>query len=78
MTQKASLLREWSSTKPSPAAVASATRITEEEFKDVWRLACILDSIAEEARRNERERILNMGFWQVCRLFWKGRTLHAK
>lgn len=76
MTQKPSLLREWYSTNnPSPAAVAAATRITEEEFKDVYRLALILDSIAEEARKNERERILGMNFWEMCREFWKGRKL---
>ena len=79
MTQKPNLLREWYSTNfPSPAAVAAASRITEEEFKDIDRLSRILDSIAEEARKNERERILGMGFWTLCLEFWKGRRLHAK
>lgn len=79
MTQRPSLLREWYSTNvPSPAAVAAATRITKEEFEDIGRLAAILDSIAEEARKNERERILAMGFWTLCAEFWKGRKLRAK
>lgn len=73
---KPSLLRAWYSTSnPSPAAVAAASRITEEEFRDVYRFARILDSIAQEARDNERARILKMGFWELCREFWKGKKI---
>lgn len=79
MPHKPSLLREWYSINmPSPAAVAAASRITEADFRDIDKLSRILDSIAEEARKNERERILSMGFWNLCAEFWKGRKLHAK
>jgi hypothetical protein len=61
---------------PSPAAVAFATRITEEQFRDVYVFAAMIDEIAEEARTNERKRIFKMGFMEMWREFWKGRKLY--
>jgi hypothetical protein len=63
-------------TEPTPAALAVATKITEEEFRDVYGFALLLDAIAEQARETERERVLSMGFWELFREFWKGRKLH--
>lgn len=63
---------------PSPAAVAAATRLTEQQFYDVYACAQFIDDIAKEARANERKRILGMGFWALCKEFWKGRKLYAK
>lgn len=63
---------------PSPAAVAAATRITQKQYEDVYTFASILDGIAQEARDNERKRIFKMGFFQLCREFWRGRKLYGK
>lgn len=60
----------------SPAAMAWATRLTEDTFRDVYALAVEADKIAEEARTNERKRIFEMGFLELCREFWKGRKLY--
>lgn len=63
---------------PSPAALAAATRITEDMFKDVYRLALFLDDIAEEAREHERQRILSMSFADCFRLLWTRRQIRRK
>ena len=63
---------------PSPAAVAWATRLREETFRDIYALAVEADKIAEEARNNERRRIFNMGFLELAREFWKGKKLYEK
>ena len=62
-------------TEPTPAALAVATRITEEEFHDVYGFALLLDQVADQARETERERILGMGFWELTREFWRGRKV---
>lgn len=64
--------------KPSPAALAAATRLTEEIYHDVYKLANFLDAIAEEARENERRRILSMTFMDIFREFWQRRKLQRK
>lgn len=64
--------------RPSAAAMAFVARLTEEDWKDVYQLACKIDDVAEEARVNERRRIFSMGFMEIMREFWKGQKLHAK
>ena len=61
--------------RPSPAAMAAATRITLEQFQDVEQFASILDDIAEEARRNERARIFKMGFIEMWREIWRTKKI---
>jgi hypothetical protein len=61
--------------EPSPAALAWATRLTEIQFRDVYLLASMVDEVAEEARVNERRRIFNMGFFELCREFWRGEKI---
>ena len=63
---------------PSPAAVAWATRITEAEFFDVYQLALRIDEVAQEARRNERNRIFSMSAKELFAEFWSGRQLRRK
>jgi hypothetical protein len=62
----------------SPAAMAAATRLTEEQFRDVYQLASFLDNIAEEARASERTKIFNMNAVDLIRLFWEGKKLYRK
>jgi hypothetical protein len=62
--------------EPSPAGVAWATRLTEEQFRNVYTLAHLVDQVAEEARENERKRIFGMSFFDLCHEFWKGRKFH--
>ena len=72
------IIEGWSVAGPSPAAVAWATRLKEETFRDIYALAVEADKIAEEARNNERRRIFNMGFLELAREFWKGKKLYEK
>lgn len=78
MERKESVFVETKDLKPSPAAVAAATRMTEEIFRDITRLAWYLDAIAEEARMNERKRIFSMGPRELTMLFWNSRKLHRR
>lgn len=64
--------------KPSPAALAAATRLTEEIFLDVNALACFLDGIAQEARENERKRIFAMSAREIFAAFWNNKKLYRK
>jgi hypothetical protein len=64
--------------RPTPAGLAFASRVTEKQFKDLYTFACLVDDVAEEARVNERKRIFTMSFTELCKEFWKGRTLHVK
>jgi hypothetical protein len=64
--------------RPSAAALAFVSRLTEADWKDVYSLACKIDDVAEEARTNERNRILTMGFGGIMREFWKGKKLYVK
>ena len=59
----------------SPAALAFATRITEDVYKDVYGFARLLDAVLDETRANERHRIFNMGFFELCREFWRDRKI---
>jgi hypothetical protein len=61
----------------SPAALAFANRVTQEQFEDVYFFAHLVDQIAEEARTNERKRIFSMSFREIFAEFWKGRKLYA-
>lgn len=61
---------------PTPAAMAFATRVTQEQFEDVTLFASMIDGVAQEARVNERARIFKMGFLELMREFWKGRQIH--
>lgn len=60
---------------PSPAAMAFATRVTEEQFQDVTLFASMIDVVAEEARRNERARIFSMSLLDLLREFRLGKRL---
>lgn len=64
--------------KPTPAAMAAATRITDEIYHDVTALAYFLDGIADEARINERRRIFNMSFTEIMSEAWKARAIRKK
>ena len=55
--------------------MAFATRITEEQFRDITEFALLIDGVAQEARENERARIFRMGFTELVGEFWKGRRL---
>jgi hypothetical protein len=63
----------------SPAALAFATRLTIEDFLDVYKFASIIDTAFEKALsqavEEERQRIFRMGFLELWREFWKGRKL---
>jgi hypothetical protein len=65
--------------KPSAAALAFATRITRQEFDDVYIFAARIDEAFEEAlkraREEERQRIFRLGFVALWREFWAGRKL---
>jgi hypothetical protein len=52
--------------------------LTFDDFKDVYFLATLVDDVAQEARDNERKRIFSMGFFELCREFWKGKQFYAK
>lgn len=67
--------------RPSPAALALATKIDPATYADIYVFACMIDAAFENAleaaREEERERIFRMGFLELLREFWKGRKLHA-
>lgn len=62
----------------SPAALAFASRVTQEQFEDVYFFASMIDKVAEGARTNERARIFRMSFTELFREFWKGRKLYER
>jgi hypothetical protein len=70
-----SLTEDGEHISPSPAAVAWATRISQEDFFDVYKLAMKIDQVAHEARTNERRRIFAMSFTELMSEFWSGRKL---
>ena len=61
---------------PSPAAVAWATRLSEEDFLNVYQLAAKIDEVAEEARMNERKRIFSMGFIELLTEVFRVKKIH--
>lgn len=66
--------------RPSMAALAFATRITVEDFNDVYRMAVVIDDAFAEgfarARMEERQRIFKMSPLELIREFWKGKRLY--
>jgi hypothetical protein len=60
-------------------ALAFATRVTESDFRDVYRMARLVDeafhAAIERTRKEERERIFRMGFMDLMREFWRGRKV---
>lgn len=64
---------------PSIAALALATRITPEQYKDIYQFAMEIDLAFQralgEAVEEERQRIFRMPFTEVMREFWRGRKL---
>lgn len=65
---------------PSPAALAFATRITSEQFQDVYVFAVEIDrafsAALERTRMEERRRIFNMGAWELIQEFWRSKKLY--
>jgi hypothetical protein len=63
----------------SPAALALSTRITIEDFRDVYKFASMIDTAFKEALKqaveDERQRIFRMSFIELWCEFWKGRQL---
>jgi len=64
---------------PSQAALAFANRLTEEQFRNIYTFANLIDAAFENALaiavEEERQRILGMGFGELMREFWRGRKL---
>ena len=67
---------------PSPAALRFATRLTEQQFRDVYGFANLIDmafeAAIEEAKEEERQRLFSLGFWAICREYWRGRTFKTR
>ena len=68
--------------KPSMAALAFVSGLTEKDFNDVYMHAAKVDRAfahaLEEARQEERDRIFRMGFVELLREYWRGRKIYRK
>ena len=63
---------------PSKAALALSTSLTLDQLQDVYFMAIVFDTVAEEARQNERNKIFRMGFLELVKEFWKGKKLSPR
>lgn len=77
---KNELPRNVTATRPSMPALALATRLC--NTMDVYVMAEMIDSTfmdaLERVRREERDRIFNLGVVDLMREFWTGRKIRLK